>query len=222
MQKIDCKNEIYTKNWVRSTWTAKVNSGKKSTVKVNHKSKSTSWSTMTWQWCQQMTWQWWCHLGLMSARGTLRVTARGCAWRCVVAREGSWRHVERVSSCAEYSGDAWGRVAAPMMVRFPREGRSVEEDLSGTCKNTIGARIMAATLWQWSRDYEWRRLQVRNQRRWLKRVRGLMVNGCSNSCKGGSNCESKIILIKTGLPRKSQSDGSDTMLEILEDLYCIS
>ena len=41
MQKIDCKNEIYAKNWVRSTWTAKVNSGKKSTVKVNHKSKLT-------------------------------------------------------------------------------------------------------------------------------------------------------------------------------------
>ena len=30
--KIDCKNEIYVKNWVKSTWTAKVNSGKKSTV----------------------------------------------------------------------------------------------------------------------------------------------------------------------------------------------
>ena len=35
--KIDCKNEIYAKNWVKSTWTAKVNSGKKSTVKVNSK-----------------------------------------------------------------------------------------------------------------------------------------------------------------------------------------
>ena len=33
--KIDCKNEIYAKNWVRSTWTAKVNFDKKSTVKVN-------------------------------------------------------------------------------------------------------------------------------------------------------------------------------------------
>ena len=44
--KIDCKNKIYTKNWVRSTWTAKVNSGKKSTVKVNPQSKSTVWSTM--------------------------------------------------------------------------------------------------------------------------------------------------------------------------------
>ena len=39
--KIDCKNKIYAKNWVRSTWTAKVNSGKKSTVKVNGQSKST-------------------------------------------------------------------------------------------------------------------------------------------------------------------------------------
>ena len=39
--KIDCKNEIYAKNWVKSTWTAKVNYGKKSTVKVNHQSKST-------------------------------------------------------------------------------------------------------------------------------------------------------------------------------------
>ena len=26
--KIDCKNEIYAKNWVRSTWTEKVNPGK--------------------------------------------------------------------------------------------------------------------------------------------------------------------------------------------------
>ena len=30
-----------------------------------------------------------------------------------------------------------------------------------------------------------------------------------------------VTLIKTRLLRKSQSSGSDTMLEILEDLYCI-
>ena len=36
--KIDCKNEIYMKNWVRSTWTAKVNSGKKSTVSQSQQS----------------------------------------------------------------------------------------------------------------------------------------------------------------------------------------
>ena len=118
--------------------------------------------------------------------------------------DGSWWCVERVSSCAESSRGAWRRVATLMMVRFPREGRLAEEDLNGTCKNTIRARITAATVWQWFQDSEWRRLQVRNQRRWLKRVRGLTANGCSSSCKGRSNCESKIILMKTGLPRKSQ------------------
>ena len=41
-----------------------------------------------------------------------------------------------------------------MMVRFPQEGRLAEEDLSGTCKNTIEARITAAMVWQWSRDSE--------------------------------------------------------------------
>ena len=41
-----------------------------------------------------------------------------------------------------------------MMVRFPQEGISAEDDLSGTCKNTIGATIMAAMVWQWSRDSE--------------------------------------------------------------------
>ena len=33
--KIDCKNEIYAKNWVRRTWTEKVNPESKLTVKVN-------------------------------------------------------------------------------------------------------------------------------------------------------------------------------------------
>ena len=36
--KIDYKNEIYMKNWVRSTWTAKVNSGKKSTASQSQRS----------------------------------------------------------------------------------------------------------------------------------------------------------------------------------------
>ena len=166
-----------------------------------------------------MTWQWWRHLGLTSTGEHL---THASAWESLMARDGAWWRVECVSFCAESFGGAWRRVRTSMMVRFPREGRSAEENLSGTCKNTIGARILAATVWQWSRDSEWRWLQVRNQRRWLKHVRGLTANGCSNSYKGGSNCESKIILMKTRLPRKSQSDDSDTMLEILEDLYCIS
>ena len=52
--KIDCKNEIYAKNWVRSTWTAKVNSGKKSTinsleVKVNAERVNCLRSTSIWR-----------------------------------------------------------------------------------------------------------------------------------------------------------------------------
>ena len=33
--KMDCKNEIYVKNWLRGIWTAKFNPGEKSIVKVN-------------------------------------------------------------------------------------------------------------------------------------------------------------------------------------------
>ena len=33
--KINCKNIIYAKNWIRRTWTAKVNTEEKSTIKVN-------------------------------------------------------------------------------------------------------------------------------------------------------------------------------------------
>ena len=43
--KMDCKNGIYAKNWVRRTWTDKVNSEQKSTVKV--KASQRSGSTMT-------------------------------------------------------------------------------------------------------------------------------------------------------------------------------
>ena len=43
--KMDYKNEIYTKNWVRKTWTIKVNFGEKSMAKVNLRLKSTVWST---------------------------------------------------------------------------------------------------------------------------------------------------------------------------------
>ena len=43
--------------------------------------------------------------------------------------------------------------------------------------------------------------------------------GCGGCCDGGSDVEKKkrVTLIKTGLLRKGQSSGSDTMLEILKD-----
>ena len=39
--KIDCKNEIYAKNWVRRTWTKKVNPEKSQRSKSMSRSKST-------------------------------------------------------------------------------------------------------------------------------------------------------------------------------------
>ena len=50
-----------------------------------------------------------------------------------------------------------------------------------------------------------------------------MAKGYGGGCDGGSDVEKKrVTLIKTRLLRKDQSSGSDTMIEILEDLYCIS
>ena len=192
-------------DWKSQPW-RKINdqSQRKSTV------WSTSWSTMT-------SANWWvtsaddvvvmtspkADVSRRKPGACRRMTDLGGAWRRMTEPRGAWRRMERVSFCTESFGDVWRHVGAPMLVRFPWKGRSAEENLSGTCKNTIRARITAATVWQWSRDSEWRRLQVRNQRRWLKRVRGVTANGCSSSCKGGSNCESKIIPMKTRLPRKS-------------------
>ena len=45
-------------------------------------------------------------LGLTSAIGPWRVTARGSAWRRVKNPSGAWRRVERVRSRAEFSGGA--------------------------------------------------------------------------------------------------------------------
>ena len=61
------------------------------------------------------------------------------------------------------------------------------------------------------------------QGRRLDDVGGSTAKGCGGCCDGGSDVEKKgVTLIKTRLLRKGQSNGSDNMLEILEDLYCIS
>ena len=93
-----------------------------------------------------------------------RVGKSDGAWRYVTTRGGAWWHMKLVSFCADSFGSAWWRVEALMMVRFPREGRSADDDLSGTYKNTIGVMITVATVWQWSQESEWRQLQVWNQR----------------------------------------------------------
>ena len=53
-------------------------------------------------------------------------------------------------------------------------------------------------------------------------VEGSMAKGCGGCCDGESDVEKGVTLIKTKLLRKGQSSGSDTMFEILEDLYCIT
>ena len=83
--KIYCKNEIFAKNWVRSTWTAKVNGQSQPSVKVNDDVSRCG------RWCQQVTWQWWRHLRLTTAGEGL---ARGCAWRKYSAREEVCRCME--------------------------------------------------------------------------------------------------------------------------------
>ena len=60
------------------------------------------------------------------------------------------------------------------------------------------------------------------QGRRLDDVGGSTARGCDGCCDGGSNVEKRVTLIKTRLLRKGQSSGPDTMLEILNDLYCIS
>ena len=57
------------------------------------------------------------------------------------------------------------------------------------------------------------------QGRRLDDVGGSTAKGCDGGCDGGSDVEKKkgVTLRKTRLLRKGQSNGSDTMLEILED-----
>ena len=101
----------------------KINSDKKSMVKVNHNQSQRSKSTLvnvlvnddvavtSANDVAMMT-----SLGLTSAKGPGRVTARGSAWkrvknpggawRRVKNPGGAWRRVERVRSRAEFSGGA--------------------------------------------------------------------------------------------------------------------
>ena len=53
-------------------------------------------------------------------------------------------------------------------------------------------------------------------------VGGLTAKDCGSYCDGGSDVEKGVTLIKTRILRKGQSGGSNTMLEILNELYCIS
>ena len=121
---------------------------------------------------------------------------------------------------AENSGGAWGRMAASMRAGLSPTGRSFQDDLSDTTRNLIGAIIVAEWHVQWSVQCwtpQRQRLQVRNPKTTMEDVGGSTARGYSDCCDGGSDVESGVIPIKTRLLRKSQSSGSDTMLEILND-----
>ena len=60
------------------------------------------------------------------------------------------------------------------------------------------------------------------QGRRLNDVEGSTAKYCGGCCDGGNDIEKGVTLIKTRLLRKGKSSGSDTMLEILNELYYIS
>ena len=111
------------KNWVRSTWTAKVNYGKKSTVKVNHQSKSTlvngqvnilvnddiSRCRGRWRggWRQQMTWRMTWQMMSPRANVSREPLARAGAWQHVGCIGGTWRRVPVTPRILVARGGAW-------------------------------------------------------------------------------------------------------------------
>ena len=167
---------------------------------------------MTWCWRQQMTDADATRADVeqMTSRVTSAWTLDGacCAW-CVDT---------------ENSGSAWGRVAAPMRAGLSLTGRSFQDDLNDTTRNLIGAIITAEWHVQWSMlcwTPQRQRLQVWNPKTTMEYVGSSTARGYSDCCDGRSDVESGVIPIKTRLLRKkkkkSQSNGSDTILEILED-----
>ena len=61
------------------------------------------------------------------------------------------------------------------------------------------------------------RLQVRNPKTTMEDVGGSTARGYIDCCDDGSNVESGVTPINTRLLRISQSSGSDTVLEILNN-----
>ena len=104
--KMDCKNEIYAKNWVRSTWTAKVNSGEKSTVNSPVKVNGQTWKVngqipRVKRWRQQLT------QASDVSNGTTMADVSNDVNESVEAREGVWKRVNGAWNEAAARGSAW-------------------------------------------------------------------------------------------------------------------
>ena len=115
---------------------------------------------------------------------------------------------------------------SPTALRLSRFCRSAQDDLCGTFKTVIetifcsgdanGSGLCSVKLLNDGG------CKSRTQGRWLDDVIGSTARGCGGCCDGESDIEKGVTLIMTRLLRKGLSSGSDTMLEILNDLYCIS
>ena len=104
MQKTDCKNEIYAKNWVSRTWTKKVNTGSKSTARSKstvNLEKVNSQIPRVKGWRQRLTQASDISNGASKGWRGWRQQAREGAWELVGARDGAW-------SEAIARGGAWG------------------------------------------------------------------------------------------------------------------
>ena len=118
MQKTDCKNKIYTKNWVRRTWTAKVNGQSKSMAGQSQ-----------WSMVRQMTSQ--DDIEMTSADEWM-LTQLGLTWHIwwrqrtkfwrVGARGGAWRRVKSIGGACQQRREFWWRVEA--------RGRSDGDEIS--------------------------------------------------------------------------------------------
>ena len=154
---------LYAKNWVRRTWTEKVNLREKSTVWSKSTVKPPKSKDDVSGWVKQVTLAttqrrlMWMTLAMTSVRGLRRMEARESAWkrvrgawpevavrerkpRCVVVRG---RRVGRMISETEPLNSAWGRMQFSMASRLPRVCRSAQDDLSGTFTNIIRAMFAA-------------------------------------------------------------------------------
>ena len=138
-------------------------------------------------------WQWWRHLGLTLAREAWRVGARDGAWRILVARGGAWK-LQWWSGFHEKVD--WRR----RILVVPAKTQSVQGSRRRCSGNSLETMNDGGCRYG-TRDDDWNASEVY----WRMAAAAIV------------KAEAIVSLMKTGLPRKSQSDGSDTMLEILED-----
>ena len=205
---MDCKSQLWQKVNGQSQPSVKVNGQRQRWSTV----KSTSWSTMTSASAWQMTsadavvddvskWRGrWRHLGLTLAEEPWRVAEAGGAWRRVGYIGGAWRRVPVTPRLLVARGGVW-----EVWWRRNFTEREIGEISFRWCNlwsdrrsgSDGGGKAVVFDVLK-SRWRQWCCSQQRLQM-----------------------TPKKTRLLKSGTPM-DQSSGSNTMLEILKELYCIS